>query len=109
MTNLFDNPAAFAPAPVPKTIEWEQNGQSHKADIHIRPLSWQAMLETTNEDGMPQGEVLAKRIADSLCDESGQALYSAAQIAGKDGKALSPAVVLAVLTAINEVNTAGKP
>jgi len=111
MTDLFSIPAAFAPAPVPKTIEWEQGGQTHQATIHIRPLSWQAVYNSMGEEeNISHSEIIARRLADSLCDESGKALYSVADLKGETGKPLlCIELINALLNAIGEVNNAGKP
>jgi len=110
MGNLFDIPAAFGAAPVLKTLEWEQNGQTHKADVYIRPLSWQAVYNHLGEDEqISHSEILARRIAESLCDKNGQALYTPEQIIqGKDGQMLCIELINALLNAISEVNSAGK-
>jgi len=104
----LDIPAAYAPAPVPKTIEWEQGGQTHSATVHIRPLSWQALMGAALAEGKAQEDLIARRLADSVCDAQGKPLYSLADIQGESGKALCADLVMSLLNAMNEVNTAGK-
>jgi len=113
MGNLFDIPAALAPAPVPvpKTIEWEQNGQTHKTQVYFKPLSWQAVFTAISEQEGGQSApdaAIARNLAASLCDKDGQTLYTAAQIQGEGGKTLCTALITALMIAMNEVNNAGK-
>ncbi|KXU38709.1 hypothetical protein AXE65_12345 [Ventosimonas gracilis] len=110
MGTLFDIPAALAPAPVKKAIEWEQGGQTHKTEVYIRPLSWQAVYNSMSEqEGAPFSDKAAQRLAESLCDQNGQPLYSANDLTGKSGKPLlCTALITALLNAISDVNSAGK-
>jgi len=112
MGNLFDIQGAFSPAaPVKKVIEWEQGGQSHKAEVYFKPLSWQAVYGAIEERESEQGDksaMIARNLAASLCDENGQTLYTPEQIHGQDGKVLCTSLITALLIAMNEVNSAGK-
>jgi len=112
MGNLFELQGAFSLAePVKKTIEWEQGGQSHKAEVYFKPLSWQTVYGAIEERESEQGDksaMIARNLAASLCDENGKTLYTAQQIHGQDGKVLCTSLITALLIAMNEVNGSGK-
>jgi len=109
MTDLFSIPAACAALPVPKTIEWEQNGQTHQTEVYFKPLSWQAVYGRIGQEDEQASDLIARRLAGSLCDKNGETLYTPEQIQGQGGKALCTPLITALLIAMNEVNGEGKP
>jgi len=106
--NPLDIPAAYASAPIPKVIEWENAGESHKATVYFKPLSWYALFGR-NEEGQPTADLVAQRLSESLCNEKGEPLYSKADIKGETGKPLCMELSVALVNAFNEAVMAGKP
>lgn len=117
---------AFTGAPVAKEIEWEGNGETHTATVYVRPLSYRAAVYDAQAAG-GKLDGLAGRIAASVCDENGKAVFKPEDITGEyeDGTPvmcideetgeetprgpMSRNLTLALLNAIGEVNSLGKP
>lgn len=102
---------AFTGAPVPKEVTWESGGEEHTATVYVRPLSYKAAVYDVQA---AQGEMdgIAGRIAACICDEKGQAIFAPEDITGEadpERGALSRNLTLALLGAIGEVNSLGKP
>lgn len=102
---------AFAGAPVQREVEWEQSGEKLKATTYIRKMSYRMAASDIKELG-GAGEMVASRIAACVCDEKGQAVFTVADITGDasaDRGPLNYNLTMALLTAISEVNSPGKP
>lgn len=101
---------AFTGAPVEKEITWRQGDREHTATVFIRPLSYRstvADLKALNENK----DQLAVRIAASVCDAEGNAIFTADDITGDadpERGALDGNLTMALLAAIGEVNNMGK-
>ena len=101
---------AFTGAPVEKEITWRQGAAEHTATVFIRPLSYRstvADLKALNENK----DQLAVRIAASVCDAEGNAIFTADDITGDadpERGALDGNLTMALLAAIGEVNNMGK-
>ncbi len=101
---------AFTGRPVEKEVRWKQGDEELTATVYVRPLGFQAavsdVLSATNKhDGV------AGRIAASICDESGKAVFTVADITGEavpERGALDGNLSVALLMAIGEVNNLGK-
>lgn len=101
---------AFTGRPIQKEIKWTQQGEDYTATVFVRPLGYQSavsdlMAATGKQDG------LAGRIAASICDEDGKAVFKPEDITGEadgDRGALDGALTYALLAAITEVNNLGK-
>lgn len=97
---------AFTARPVEKTIEWA--GSSFTC--FVRPLSYQTAI---GDIAAHRGaDPLACRIASSICDAEGKAVFSVADITGEadpEKGALDPDLTNLLLIAIGEVQNAGKP
>lgn len=117
---------SFTGAPVEREITWKQGDQELTATVYVRPLSYQAavndlMAIAGKSDGV------AGRIAASICDEHGKAVFSPADITDgpvvkdengkpvvedgeikRTGGALDGNLTMALLQVIGEVNDAGK-
>ena len=101
---------AFTGAPVKKEIEWEQGGKQLKADVFVRPLSY---LSAVSDIYAVRGksDVTAGRIASCICDEDGNPVVTADGITGAADPQRGPLnnnLTMALLNAINEVNSLGK-
>lgn len=109
---------AFTSKPVAKEIEW--NGNTFTT--YVRPLSYQTAIG--NIQAINGGDFMAHRIAASICDEQGRAVFTAADITGevalpsgwKEGDpvpeskgALDADLTNKLLVAIGEVQKVGKP
>jgi hypothetical protein len=101
---------AFTGRPVEKEITWKQSGEEVTATVFIRPLGYQAAVsEVFAHDGQHDG--IAGRIAASVCDEQGKAIFTPADITGEadpERGALDGNLTVALLIAINQVNNLGK-
>ncbi len=101
---------AFCGAPVKKEISWKHGVESYEATIYVRPLSYQAAVSDIRaiNDGSDQ---IAARIAASICDEDGKAIFTPGDITGEadhDRGPMAGNLTIALLNAIGEVNGMGK-
>lgn len=100
---------AFTSRPVEKTIEWENGGKKHKFTTYVRPLSYQtAVGDIAAHRG---ADPLASRIASSICDAEGRAVFTVGDITGEadpEKGALDPDLTTLLLIAIGEVQNVGK-
>lgn len=101
---------AFTGRPVEKKIRWKQGDEELTATVYVRPLGFQAAVSdvltaTNKQDGV------AGRIAASICDQDGKAVFTVADITGEadpERGALDGNLSVALLMAIGEVNNLGK-
>lgn len=112
---------AFSARPVEVEVKWGDEAFT----TFIRPLSYQTAVGDIT--AIRNGDQLAHRIASSVCDEEGKAIFTVADITGEpvygppavDGGepvllsdpergALDPALTTALLVAIGKVQNAGK-
>jgi len=101
---------AFTGRPVEKEIRWKQGDEELTATVYVRPLGFQAavsevMSAANKHDGV------AGRIAASICDQDGKAIFTVADITGEADPArgaLDGSLSVALLLAIGEVNNLGK-
>lgn len=101
---------AFTGRPVEKEIKWSQGDDEFTATVFIRPLGYQAAVsDVTALNG--KHDSLAGRIAASVCDEHGNAVFTVGDITGTadpERGALDGRLTVALLAAIFEVNNLGK-
>lgn len=104
------NIGAFTGAPVEKEIKWKQGEEEFTATVFIRPLSYKSTvsdLQARSEDK----DIVAARIASSICDETGKPVFTTDDITGDadpERGALDGNLAMALLSAIAEVNYLGK-
>ena len=102
---------AFTGAPVEKEITWKQGDAELKATVYVRPLSYMAAVNDLRAiAGKADG--VAGRIAASICDEHGKAVFTPEDITGEadpERGALDGNLTMALLAVIHEVNDPGKP
>jgi hypothetical protein len=97
---------AFVGAPVSREIEWNSDGKTHSATVHIRLSSYDRALKEFDiqREG---GDVLVGRIVGGIVDPSGVPVFSAEHIQGDpvtgEGK-MCASLFFALLTAINDAN-----
>jgi hypothetical protein len=112
---------AFTSRPVEKTITWKKDGEVHIFTTFVRPLSYQtAVGDIATHRG---ADPLASRIAASICDATGKAIFKVSDVTGevvlpadwKEGDpipeskgALDPDLTNLLLIAIGEVQNVGK-
>ena len=109
MNKLLQN--AFVPtATVKKSITLTDlaTGEEMQADVYVRPLSFESVAGDIRTYGGDENDAIAQRIAYSIRDEHGAPIFTASQISGEDGKALSPQLTYELLRVIGEVNLLGK-
>lgn len=97
---------AFTGRPVEKEIEWQSNGETHKATVFVRQLSY-ATAVADIVAGVEKTDAIAARIAASICDAEGKAVFTAADITGDADPERGPlcsSLTIALLSAIGEVN-----
>jgi len=101
---------AFTGAPVAKEITWTQGGEELTALVYVRKLSYRsAVNDLTAMRG--EGDMVAGRIASSICDEAGKPVFTMGDITGDadpERGALNNELTMALLAAIVEVNGLGK-
>lgn len=106
----LDAAGAFTGAPVRKEIEWQQKGETLRAVVFVRPLSYRsavADLTSVNEGR----DAVAARIAACICDENGEAIFTREDITGEarpDRGPLDGNLTIALLSIIGEVTRLGK-
>lgn len=113
---------SFTGRPVEKEITWVQGEDTLTATIFVRPLGYQAAVSDVLAAGGMQDSV-AGRIAAAICDEDGNAVFTAMDIThgpldpaelAKDKTstkrlgALDGNLSVALMQAIQEVNNLGK-
>ena len=102
---------AFTGRPVEKEIKWPaKEGNKHVATTYVRPMGFHAAkFDILSITGKSDG--VAGRIASSICDENGEPVFTPDDITGHadpDRGALDGSLTIALLVAIQEVNSLGK-
>lgn len=113
---------SFTGRPVQKEISWTQFDKELTATVFVRPVGYQAAVSDVLAAGGLQ-DSLAGRIAAAICDEEGNAVFTAMDIThgpldpdelAKDPRstkrlgALDGNLTVALMRAIHEVNNPGK-
>lgn len=124
----LDQVGGFTGEPVKREVTWDQNGESMTATVHIKPLSFSAVIsdmrlmpsksDSEDEDFTPKDlhdfleRSTAGRIAVSVVDAQGDPVFTPEDITGEADPARGPLnsnLTSALLVAISEVNSLGKP
>lgn len=108
--NALQEIGAFSGAPVEKSIKWRQGENEYEATVFVRRLSYHTTVGELKAAGAKTDPV-AERIAASIVDESGNPVFTVADITGQADSsrgALSGPLTVALLCAISEVNELGK-
>ena len=94
---------------VKREISWHNTeGEEQKAEIYVRRASYHTITNTWKAAEGNQ-EHLAARIATMVCDENGGPIFTTADILGTaspDRGPICDTLFLALITAVNEVQTA---
>lgn len=102
---------AFAPTQLVKESVTFNNGQEDVTfEVYIRPLSYKTALSEIVASRDSQ-DALAARIAASVCDEDGNAVFTVGDITGESDPergALSSELTMALLEVIGRVSGLGK-
>lgn len=114
---------SFTGRPVQKEIKWRQGEEEFTATVFVRPLGYQTAVGEVLSYGGKQDNIAA-RIAASICDEDGNAVFASAldithgpldpvelekdPASTKRLGSLDGALSVALLFAIQEVNDLGK-
>lgn len=108
--NLKEVSGAFVGAPVKETIKFKLGGEEYEADVYVRPLSYKtAVSDIMNL--VRKEETFPSRIEACICNEDGTPMFTAADVTGESDPErgpMSPELALALIDAINKVNTAVK-
>ena len=102
---------AFTGAPVEREITWKQGDEAVTATVFVRPLSFNSAVGDIVA-AKNKTDPVASRIANSICDAQGIAVFTPADITGEadpDRGPLDGALTMALLQVIGEVNGMGKP
>lgn len=93
---------AFCGAPVRKEIEWESGGEKHKAEVFVRPLSYNsAVSDITSRDAV------AGRIASCILGDDMKPVFTIGDITGDSDPERGPlcsSLTLELLRVIGEVS-----
>lgn len=109
--NSLKEMGAFAPIQLAKESVTFNNGQEDvTVEVYIRPLSYKTALSeiVASREGK---DALAARIAASICDKDGNAVFTVGDITGEadpERGALSSELTMALLEAIGRVSGLGK-
>lgn len=101
---------AFTGAPVEKEIKWSQGEQEFDAVVFVRPFSYKTAISDLTAH-REKTDAVAGRIAASICDASGNPIFTPDDITGDadpERGALDGNLTMALLAAISEVNQLGK-
>jgi len=101
---------AFTGAPVKREVRWRVDDEEFTATVYVRRLSYQAALYDA-QAASGQVDSIAGRIAASICDAQGKAVFTPQDITGEadpERGALHRNLTLALLAVIGEVNGLGK-
>lgn len=92
--------------PKKQTIEISDNkGEKQSVNIYLRPLSFALVMRSAPEtDPEATMDLLAERIAYSVCNEEGNPIFTKEQVKGTSDKSLGSDIVLALMTAVNSFN-----
>ncbi|EMH4032904.1 Uncharacterised protein [Klebsiella oxytoca] len=109
LESLKEN-GAFTGRPVEKEITWKQGDKELTATVYVRPLGYHATkADLLAFDGKIDN--VAGRIAASICDENGNPIFTPQDITGEadpERGSLDGALTIALLLAIQDVNSLGK-
>jgi hypothetical protein len=93
---------AFCGAPVKKEITWTSGGETHKAEVLVRPLSYSsAVSDITSRDA------IAGRIACSILGDDLKPVFTVGDITGESNPERGPlcsSLTLELLRVIGEVS-----
>lgn len=95
---------------VEETVAWRQNGEDLSATVFIRPLSYLTVVPEA-QAGREGTDPNAARIAASVCDSSGNPVFTAGDITGEADPERGPlnyGLTVALLEVISRVNGLGK-
>jgi len=109
--NSLKDLGAFTGAPVEREITWQQGDDQITATVYVRPLSYSSAVGDIIAT-RSNGDVVASRIASSICDKTGKAVFTPEDVTGEadpDRGPLSRDLTMALLDVIGEVNGLGKP
>jgi hypothetical protein len=101
---------AFTGSPVEREITWKEGEAEHTATVYVRPLSYKSAVSDITSVSS-NGDPVAGRIAASIFDENGEAVFTVGDITGDadpDRGPLSGSLTMALLAVIGEVNGMGK-
>jgi len=101
---------AFTGAPVERDITWKQGDVDLTATVYVRRLSYRSVRSDIDASNS-KADVLAARIAASICDETGEPVFTTEDITGDaepDRGPLDGNLTVALLNVIGEVNGMGK-
>lgn len=102
---------AFIGAPVEKEISWKHRGQEFKATVFVRELSYHEAVSDLKSIANKQ-DGIAQRISSCIVDENNSPVFSPEDITGDADPERGPLcepLTMALLKAIGEVSTQGKP
>lgn len=109
LKDLVSQGAFVKEAFVKRQISWHNTeGEEQTADVCIRLASYHTVTNTWKAAEGNQ-EHLAARIATMVCDEDGAPIFSTGDILGTADPSRGPicdTLFLALITAVNEANTA---
>lgn len=97
---------AFCAAPIKKDVTWHVDGEPKTATVYIRQESFGTITQRWEQQD--QGaDLTAARIASSICDKDGAAVFTVADIVGDPSTGHGPLtaeLTIALLAAISAAN-----
>lgn len=109
--DMLKDRGAFVGPPVKKEIVWAVGDSECRADVWIRQMSYQSAISDI-QTFRNQEDAAAGRISSSVLDEDGKPIFTIGDITGAADPERGPlcsSLVLALLSAISDVNNLGKP
>lgn len=122
--DVIKQSGSFTGGPVKRFVEWTVNGETFKADVFVRRLSYHTL--TGDVSASQHGyDLVASRIASSICHEDGSPVFMASDITGLDDEGrpimvkddegndvergpICKSLTDALIEVINDVNGLGK-
>ncbi|MAG66611.1 MAG: phage tail protein [Pseudomonadales bacterium] len=101
---------AFTGAPVAKEIKFKIGDEDHTATVYVRRVGYAAAVADLTA-ARCKSDPVAGRIASSICDAEGKAMFSPGDITGEADPERGPmdhGLVMELMRVMGEVNGAGK-
>ncbi|MCK8669301.1 phage tail assembly chaperone family protein, TAC [Pseudomonas azerbaijanoccidens] len=108
--NALKAAGAFVALPVKKDISWHADGNVQKASIYVRQDSFHTLTKRWEEQ-REGADATAHRIATSVCNEAGEAVFTVEDILGSEESGHGPLtaeLTIALLAAIQQANGVSK-
>ncbi|SOQ06551.1 phage tail assembly chaperone family protein, TAC [Pseudomonas syringae group genomosp. 3] len=102
---------SFVGQPVKQEIVWHSGGKEHKGEVFVRMASYETVTKEW-KDQNSNHDMIASRIANFVCDERGQPIFTVEDVLGsaEEGRGpLGAELTIALFAVIGNVNKPRAP